>query len=634
VAVSYTPQNLNFGGVAPGSGPDISVDPSSGPPAISFAGGVSITEVPANAVVTTTITGDTAHVRIRDVTVLEWMLEPVDGGELPPGHHGPPPKVRVLEIVNQTDGSAPVTVTAGQFLLVRVEYDAPQADGSFTGTLVIQGSTWQPIQVPLSCFVALVQTQFDNTPVILPRGTTQHLIMTVNVLFGPPTNVTWQQSPIQQSSGITILPAPPFAATRAPTDASLGLQVAIDAPLGDNSLLLNQFAWSRTGFAVPVTVTQDPQPDIARVAIARKAAERQNVLGSPTSQVIALQGADGTVIPDTFVQHFQAGDIYYSPATDAHEVHGDIVQKYDALGGPLGELGFPVTDGITSGDPIGTASHFQAGAIYSHPQIGPRMVRGDIMNTWLAAGGILNQDYGYPTRDEHQLRVGEHIDDPNPNIPILWSTFENGAIAKSQRGIDKARVATVTPDHLTAFIRKRFDENLKKVDSDLGLDPGVQIVKVLGWDYDPSQSTGRAIVLKLTGFHSNPVIGDTTFSITMGLRLGWKLSDTPPDPASRTMLASLLPNTLVVDASGAGADQAKQGLIDGIQKQFASPMPVADVPLIAPILGIQVWTVADLIITAEGGLLLLLNPSPSESTLAGLIQGGAQSALDQMFGGA
>src|SRR5262245_21200816 len=156
VHVSYTPQTLSFGGVAPGPGPSILVDPSLGPPAISFNGGVRIDDVPADASVTVGISGDTSHFRVRDVTVMEWEIEPADGGELPPGHHGPPPKVAVLEIVDQSTGASPVSVVKGQVLLVRVEYTAPTAEGTFTGTaLSIQGSTWDPIQpVSLSFFVA------------------------------------------------------------------------------------------------------------------------------------------------------------------------------------------------------------------------------------------------------------------------------------------------------------------------------------------------------------------------------------------------------------------------------------------------------------------------------------------------
>src|SRR5262249_52385561 len=67
VPVVFTSSGLDFGGVLPGSsGPDITVDPSFGPPGISFNGGVEIQAVPSDAQVTATIEGDTAHFKVRD----------------------------------------------------------------------------------------------------------------------------------------------------------------------------------------------------------------------------------------------------------------------------------------------------------------------------------------------------------------------------------------------------------------------------------------------------------------------------------------------------------------------------------------------------------------------------------------
>jgi len=51
--LSYSPQSLDFGGVPPGSsGPDITLDPSLPPTAVSFAGGIKTAEVPVAGNVT------------------------------------------------------------------------------------------------------------------------------------------------------------------------------------------------------------------------------------------------------------------------------------------------------------------------------------------------------------------------------------------------------------------------------------------------------------------------------------------------------------------------------------------------------------------------------------------------------
>src|SRR5215471_13519486 len=114
IPVTFTPQELNFGGVTPGSsGPNISVDPSLGPPRVSFAGSVQIKEAPANANVTAFVEGDSTF-KVRDIIIMEWVLEPVDPSELPPGHHGRIPKVKVLEVVGQSDGTTPVAIKTQQ----------------------------------------------------------------------------------------------------------------------------------------------------------------------------------------------------------------------------------------------------------------------------------------------------------------------------------------------------------------------------------------------------------------------------------------------------------------------------------------------------------------------------------------
>src|SRR5687768_17194150 len=58
--------------------------------------------------------------------------------------------------------------------------------------------------------------------------------------------------------------------------------------------------------------------------------------GAPTADVDAA-GAG-------FLRSFVNADIYFSPQTGAHEVHGAIRDKYNALGGAAGPLGLPLTD--------------------------------------------------------------------------------------------------------------------------------------------------------------------------------------------------------------------------------------------------------------------------------------------------
>jgi hypothetical protein len=97
--------------------------------------------------------------------------------------------------------------------------------------------------------------------------------------------------------------------------------------------------------------------------------------------------SDLAAVPGGFFVRYDGHDIYYSKATGAHEVHGDIKSKYDALLGASGLLGIPVTDeNRTPGDRGGRYNHFANGSIYWSPTAGPQTVRGRIRDQWAATG--------------------------------------------------------------------------------------------------------------------------------------------------------------------------------------------------------------------------------------------------------
>jgi hypothetical protein len=581
IPVAFVPHDLNFGAVAAGSdGPSIAVDPSFGPPAISFAGGVQIAQAPADANVTATIEGDTSTFQVRDVVLMEWVLEPVDPTELPPGHHGPPPKVRVLEVVDRSDGVSLLAVKKDQLVLVRAMYTAPADGGPFTATLVIVGDTWERIEVPLSLFPSAVSTTFLNTPIELAQGRATAVTFETRVTAGPnPPHVHYEMSRTQLHAGVTIVGQTDFSATRVPQQQVLTLGTTIDAPLGDNSLAIEQIAFNiGTGMLVPVRVTADPTPDEARIAIARKAAARADVLGRQTSPVLSVNDPNGIPIPGGFVQHFERGDIYFSPAFGAHEVHGEIKEKYDQTGGPNGLLGFPETDVTPLADRQGLSCDFHAASIYWHPTIGPRVVVDPIRQTWRDQGAE-SGPFGYPVRDHHLMRNEVEVDLPNPN-GVAWQTFENAALVTSEEGVFKALEAPAPDreaealDALKTFIRARFAKAFQKSPDNVGLHPEIEILGTLPYEHDFSQSTARAALFRLHGFHDNGLATDSEFTIDLALRIGWKLDSTLRDTRAF----------------------------------FGSGVKLTDLEIVANQDGFHIWVVVDLIVGSDGGLRLLVNP--------------------------
>ncbi|MFE7800403.1 endonuclease/exonuclease/phosphatase family protein [Nocardia sp. NPDC057440] len=61
-------------------------------------------------------------------------------------------------------------------------------------------------------------------------------------------------------------------------------------------------------------------------------------------------------------QRFENGYIYWSPATGAHEIHGNIYKKWESLGWESGLLGYPTSDEQDESGG-GRISHFEHGSI-------------------------------------------------------------------------------------------------------------------------------------------------------------------------------------------------------------------------------------------------------------------------------
>ena len=87
-------------------------------------------------------------------------------------------------------------------------------------------------------------------------------------------------------------------------------------------------------------------------------------------------------------------------AAGAFEVHGEIGVHYRALGGSGSVLGYPTTDETGAPDGVGRFNHFQAGSIYWTPSTGAHEVHGLIRNFWSAGGWERNSALGYPISDE------------------------------------------------------------------------------------------------------------------------------------------------------------------------------------------------------------------------------------------
>ena len=105
---------------------------------------------------------------------------------------------------------------------------------------------------------------------------------------------------------------------------------------------------------------------------------------------------------------FEGGSIYWSPPTAAHGVRGVIRDAYAWAGYEGGVLGFPVTDEVRTPNGRGAYGVFQGGSIYWSPATGAHVLIGAIREAW-AARGYENGPLGFPTSSEFDVPGGRRV---------------------------------------------------------------------------------------------------------------------------------------------------------------------------------------------------------------------------------
>lgn len=118
-------------------------------------------------------------------------------------------------------------------------------------------------------------------------------------------------------------------------------------------------------------------------------------LGAPTGEAVDVKGG--------VEKDYANGAIFWSKESGAQAMYGEIFKKYQALGGPGGELGFPTADEADTGDGVGRFNDFtekdgSSASIYWTPNVGAWLIKGKVLDAWRAAGGI-KSPFGYPTAD-------------------------------------------------------------------------------------------------------------------------------------------------------------------------------------------------------------------------------------------
>lgn len=146
------------------------------------------------------------------------------------------------------------------------------------------------------------------------------------------------------------------------------------------------------------------------------------------SAVLGLPSNAESNIPGGKQQIFQSARMYHkNGAARAHEVHGRILTRFLASGG-TNKWGFPITDEVdirkSSSNPsqsriIGKSSEFENAIFYWSSRTDAYEVHGDIRRKYQASGGPPGQ-LGFPTSNEQNI--------PGYSGAGRMNTFEKGSI--------------------------------------------------------------------------------------------------------------------------------------------------------------------------------------------------------------
>ncbi|MEO7201860.1 MAG: hypothetical protein ABIZ82_04625, partial [Candidatus Tumulicola sp.] len=278
--------------------------------------------------------------------------------------------------------------------------------------------------------------------------------------------------------------------------------------------------------------------------------------------------------------------IYWSPATGAHEVHGDIRVKY--LEGNFG-LGLPTTDESQADG--GRYNHFaNDGSIYYTPATGPKVVQGPVRDYW-SSQGWERSTFGYPVRDCFVPETGEIAGDFQNGV--IWiGPLENGQV-----GYLEAAVAPITSDQLQNIMWHQFDEQMHKSPDNVGLHPEKSLDGVTDYAWGLDQSVNRGVMMTLNGFHDNGILPDTDFSahITVILAVPNDITRGPDD--DYIVAANVIDRG--VDASGIASGDVASAVSNAINA-FGSAN-ITTISHDAPLLSIKTM--------ADGSAEILFSPT-------------------------
>ncbi len=197
------------------------------------------------------------------------------------------------------------------------------------------------------------------------------------------------------------------------TQKFTGGELAYDAQTKTFTTVPPDLAGQLEGLKIP----DDPT---SAISAARRAA------GGALGPLGAAEGPPYPIGGDGLGQNFAGGKIFYSPETGANVVTGQVLAKYESVGGPEGDLGFPTSNEVDGGlAPASRISTFSADdkpVIFWTPDYGAVIVRGAMNAAWEKLGGA-EGDLGAPMAD--QTEDGNVITQRFSGGVVSWDSSTN-----------------------------------------------------------------------------------------------------------------------------------------------------------------------------------------------------------------
>ncbi len=441
-------------------------------PSIAFAnvtygtvtsGRTSIPRAPTDAKLTAKIVGGNGWVTVRmSAETLEWEPAPPGGSPRPasiempsagvPGRPPLPGETLVGIETSVSDGTTPLQVKLGQTVNILVTVSVPSqhlTPGPVPFTLQFQSDSWTV--APIAMAITLIAVD-ESTPIGIKwvaSGGLQGLGAVLANAAPMPDGI----GSYQEFQNGTIFYSPDFGASLisqplyqklnsqsvAATKTATGqfIRDYLGYPTGDSFATLEgagQAAYFETGMLV---LRANKQAWAVYGLIYQHYRALGNIgQGSKNPPVVGLPLSDEQPAANGRMSQFDAGTIYWSSDTGAWETHGLIRDRYLALGGPGGLLGFPTSDEMpvmNGTNQVGRFNTFQGGMragaridparIYWSAGTGAWEVYGAIKAAWLAGGGPIGP-LGFPTSGETDTPGGGR-----------FNSFQNGVVVWHADGV-------------------------------------------------------------------------------------------------------------------------------------------------------------------------------------------------------